>query len=196
MSAMADLDIRLSELGLSDAQKNALIEVHEAAGDNSKITARTNTLRSLERRDLIREIGGTWATAPDGREALGLDEYDGIDDEELSEDFKAIMENLNTNMWDEVPTSDGVEYFQNHWLPWEKELAGFGETLKWKHTGVWDGLTAEEIRADIDKAMAFNRKDRREFERTLHNSQRRAEVRTLNQYGLSRRAIKVCGGKG
>lgn len=178
MSAMADLDITLTDLKLSDAQKNALVEVHTASGDNSKISARKNTLNSLVSRDLIREIGGTWTTTPAGREALGIPVVEVIEEE------------LNTNMWDAPAITDeeidifkdmtdklsGVEdedaqlqayTFDKDWAMWERELCGFEATIGWKNTDVWDGLTAEEIREDMDTALPIGRKARRERARLV-----------------------------
>lgn len=127
--------------------------------------------------------------------------------------IEAIQNELNTNMWDdpevtaeevqafkamkdnlecEAPLADGVERFQDHWAMWEKELAGFGETLKWSNTQVWDGLTAEEIREDMDTEGPVNRTERRKAQRARRNFLRMVE----GKGGRNRKQIKLCGGKG
>jgi len=45
-----------------------------------------------------------------------------------------------------------------------------GETLKWNNTDVWHGLTAEEIREDMDTALPIGRKARRERARIMRKA--------------------------
>jgi hypothetical protein len=92
---------------------------------------------------------------------------DHIDTQKWEHTKKAIAElsgggeQGDTVIEDEAPFADGIERFQDCWADWEKELAGFGATLDWRSTQVWDGLTAEEIRADMDTAAPINREARR-----------------------------------
>jgi hypothetical protein len=92
----------------------------------------------------------------------------------------------------ELKDSEGTEFdkFDNKWDDQFKVTAGFGETLKWKGTEVWDGLTAEEIREDMDTAYPAGRAARRVHHRTLRNAFRRMAVKGSPE---SRKSIKVTG---
>lgn len=158
MSAMADLDITLSQYKLSDAQKNAVVELLDGP-----TTAKVNTLKSLEKRGILTpdtSVEGLWQFTDQFVKESGLfseADYDGIDDVQLAESYRQLVDNLR----DEAPLADGVEYYQSDWADWEKELAGFGALSKWRNTQVWDGLTAEEIRKDMDTARPVGRAARR-----------------------------------
>lgn len=202
MAVMASLDIVLDEYKLSDAQKNAVIELLSGGF----VDAKPNTIKSLEKKGLIIFSNG-WAFEESFHAKLreGYSQPNYRTEDELAE--------LNTNMWDdpevtaeevqafkamkdnlecEAPLADGVERFQDHWAMWEKELAGFGETLKWSNTQVWDGLTAEEIREDMDTEGPVNRTERRKAQRARRNFLRMVE----GKGGRNRKQIKLCGGKG
>lgn len=71
---------------------------------------------------------------------------------------------------DEAPFADGVERYQKAWTSAEKIEAGFGETLNWDNTKVWDGLTAEEIREDMDTRVPANRADRRTHDKAYRKA--------------------------
>lgn len=151
MSAMADLDIELSQFKLSDAQKNAVVEVF----DKGYTTAKANTIKSLENKGLIVKVSET-------HHKLGT-----VLDDFLSEWQGAASEESFTHIIDGdgvLKKTDGTTFdtYQADWQAWEKELAGFGETLKWKNTKVWEGLTASQIAKDIATARPINRQARRQ----------------------------------
>lgn len=196
MSKMADLDIVLTDYKLSDAQKNAVVELL----GGGFTTAKANTIKSLETKGLVINKGDFYIFEEEFKAKLkGTDPLSDILEKEETTDgwMGEVEEELNTNMWDapviteeeieqfkvmadnvkEEPLADwerellgddqgtwklAPEQFQNDWAAWEKGLSGFGETLKWKNTDVWDGLTAQEIREDMDTALPIGRKARRE----------------------------------
>lgn len=184
MSAMADLDIKLSEYKLSNAQKNAVLEVMEQGWTSAK----ANTIKSLENKDILVKVSEThhtftdkfagdvatymaknnisveWQGAPSVADEVQAvqdvmfgggengDKADSVDDVKYVKDSDGILKR-----------TDGLQAdtFDDTMAPWEKELLGFGETLKWRNTKVWDGLTAEQIRKDLDTAGPVNRAARR-----------------------------------
>jgi hypothetical protein len=93
-------------------------------------------------------------------------------------------------MTDVVQPSTEFDRFDSKWDDQFKVTAGFGETLKWRGTEVWDGLTAEEIREDMDTAYPAGRAARRVHHRTLRNAFRRMAVKGSPE---SRKSIKVTG---
>jgi hypothetical protein len=212
MAVMASLDIVLNEHKLSGAQKNAVIELLSGGFT----TAKPNTVKSLVTKGLVVGGDGEYTFEPEFREKL-RDGYSQVEYREKTEQIEAIQNELNTNMWDDpevtteevaqftdmfnrVKDSDGeiknpewVDRYQDDWAAWEKELGGFEETLKWSNTSMWDGLTAQEIREDMDTAMPINRKARRLHTRTLRNAARR---RHNAKSWVSRKSVKICGGKG
>lgn len=156
MSKMADLDIVLSAHKLSDAQKNAVVEL--LSPESGEITAKANTLKSLERKGLVNSYaGGGW---------------------QLSDQFRAEL-NLKTRGEESVEKeAEGTEFnkFDATWSDTVKDLAGFGETLKWKNTSVWDGLTAQEIREDMETALPIGRSARRERGRMVRKLTKSLEL--------------------
>lgn len=168
MSAIADLDIKLSEYKLSDAQKNAVLELMEGPLEMAK----PNTIKSLEKKGIIQHdtsVLGLWSFTEEFAQDMGWageNEHTSMFDvgvqmlEDISE-AQAVQEVMFSGGEAEAPFADGIERFQDCWADWQKKLAGFGETLSWKNSRVWDGLTAEEIRADMDTAGPINRKARR-----------------------------------
>jgi hypothetical protein len=181
MSAMADLDIKLSEYKLSDAQKNAVVEVVETS---FPINSKSNTLASLVKKGLIELVEGTqdnytlseefaqdlglWATVDEVMEELNTNMWDApvITEEEI-EQFKVMGEKVS-GVEDEDAAEDLQAYtFDKDWAMWERELLGFEGTIAWKNTDVWHGLTAQEIREDMDTALPIGRKARRERARIV-----------------------------
>jgi hypothetical protein len=188
MSAMADLDIVLTDYKLSDAQKNAVVELFEGGAT----VAKTVTFKALERKGLVTMVDGFWQLDAEFRNKL-RGEVNPVED---------IQAELNTSMWDSPVTAEGdpwkvgeqitadepylefrdeitlepspwemgPETFDKDWAEWETELTGFGETLKWRNTDVWHGLTAEEIREDMDTALPIGRKARRERARIMRKA--------------------------
>lgn len=53
------------------------------------------------------------------------------------------------------------QYFDEAWNSAKRVEAGFGATLLFRNTHVWDGLTAKEIRADIKTAVPTGRAGKR-----------------------------------
>lgn len=159
MSAMADLDIKLSEFKLSDAQKNGVLELMEGP---FKLT-KANTIKSLEKKDIIKadkSVEGGWQFTDVFVTKSGIfgEQPDGLDREAVKEinQVDEIVTLLDSSPWDKSP-----ETYSSDFAAWEAELLGFGETLKWKNTKVWDGLTAAEIREDMDTARPSGRAARR-----------------------------------
>jgi hypothetical protein len=198
MGYMKSVDVVFNEYKLSDAQKNAVVELI-SGGFN---TAKPNTIKSLVGRGLVEvddlgvysleaafhsairdaysqpeprveenfhqklmadvaELESALAGDPwkIGEQVTADEPYLEFNEERLADWEREL---LHTNG---APLADGVERFQNHWADWEKELAGFGETLNWSKTKVWDGLTATEIREDIETARPVGRKARRQYAR-------------------------------
>lgn len=171
MSKMADLDIILTDYKLSDAQKNAVVELL----GGGFTTAKANTIKSLETKGLVINKGDFYIFEEEFKAKLkGTREV--VTNQVMAHPdvLSDILEKEETtDGWmgeDEAPLADGVERFQDDWEEWEKELAGFGETLKWKNAQVWDGLTAQEIRDDLDTARLIGRKARRERRRQVQKA--------------------------
>lgn len=193
MSAMADLDIVLTKHKLSDAQKNAVVELL-GGGDN---VVKPVTFKALERKGLVSKVDEVWQLDAEFKAELMATREPSFHDKLMS-DVAEIEEELNTNMWDapeiteeEIvdfkamaaklsgvedddafsedpnPWTVGPETFDKDWAMWERELCGFEATIGWKNTDVWDGLTAQEIREDMDTALSIGRKARRERARII-----------------------------
>lgn len=205
MSAMADLDIVLTRHKLSDAQKNAVVELLGGGFTSAK----PNTIKSLEKKGLVINKGDFYlfeqsfkaelkaareAEKDNFTEVLGWspDDREPSFHEQLMADVAELEEELNTNMWDAPVISEeeivdfkamaeklsgveddafsedpnpwtlGPETFDKDWALWERQVCGFEATIGWKNTDVWDGLTAQEIREDMDTAIPIGRKARRE----------------------------------
>lgn len=261
MGIMKSLDIVLSEYKLSDAQKNAVVEL--LSPESGIITAKANTLKSLEKRGLVTSYaGGGWQLAdafrmelnlktgtapevkilpvyrdgydlevtvdeveqfraglkeaysvPEVREVKGLAASQGIvltDQEAFEVSQESVESLLQGDPWrlgdaitadeayivldsdGELKDAEGTEFnkFDSKWNDLFKETAGFGATLDWRGVEVWDGLTAVEIREDMETASPINRKARRTHFRTLRNAFRRANVER------PRKALKLTGAKG
>lgn len=92
----------------------------------------------------------------------------------------------------ELKGAEGTEFdkFNDKWDDGLKVTAGFGATLDWRGTEVWDGLTAAEIKEDIKTATPINRNARRTHYRTLRNAFRRQTVQR------PRKQIKIAGAVG
>lgn len=223
MSAMADLDIKLSEYKLSDAQKNAVLEVM----DQGWTSAKTNTIKSLENKgilvkvsethhnftdefvresgifgeqpegldrekvaqiqeieDLSQPVGDNFTNVlgwePDSREWRGAPSesveasYLHITDDELAmaEEIHAVQEAMfsggeSGDVGDPSKpakldiTREQAERFDSSLGVYYNNLLGFGEVYKWNNIKVWDGLTADEIRRDMNTAVPINREARR-----------------------------------
>lgn len=179
MGYMKSVDIVLTAHKLSDAQKNAVVELLSGGF----YTAKGNTISSLVKRGLVEvDDRGVFSFEEtfhaDLREAYSQSEPREIEPsfhEKLMADVAEIEEELNTNMWDapEITEEEIVDFkamaetLTPERFNWElgeysNTLMGYGDVYEWSNIRVWDGLTAEEIRADMDTARPVNRKARRE----------------------------------
>jgi len=205
MSNMSDLDIVLSEYKLSDAQKNAVLEV---IGEGYTL-AKANTIKSLENKGLIVKVSETHHKLGDElaqkvnpileRNKRVFEEFDRVDEVE------AIRVELDTNMWDvseeaqavqDIMLSGGdngdkadsvedVKLIAEPYAQWELELMGF---TGWRNTDdAWTGLTRKEIQADIKTAFGLNRKARR-----LHTRLLTSEYRKI-MCPRPRKSLKITG---
>lgn len=223
MGIMKSLDLFLTEHKLSDAQKNAVVELLSGGFT----TAKLNTIKSLEKRGLVSQFeNGEYIfdeqfraglkeaySVPEVREVKGLAASQGIvlTDQEAFEVYQESVESLlQGDPWElgdaitadeayivldsdgELKDAEGTEFnkFDSKWNDLFKETAGFGATLDWRGVEVWDGLTAAEIKEDMETAAPINRKARRTHFRTLRNAFRRANVER------PRKALKLTGAKG
>lgn len=176
MSKMADLDIVLTDYKLSDAQKNAVVELL----DGGATVAKTVTFKALERKGLVTKVDDFWQLTAEFKaelvgsrgdnftEVLGWepDTREGVawDASVITEDeidiFKDMADKLSG-----VEDEDSIlspDTFTTDWSMRERELMGFGATIGWSNTRAWEGLTAQEIREDMDTALPIGRKARRE----------------------------------
>lgn len=123
---------------LTPAQDKA-IQAFGADGEFPKGT-REATIKAIESAGLIMHWNndGSWDLTPDGRAYLGLAP---IADTATTDE---ILAELNTNPWDFIPT-----------LP-------VGWDMRKGNRVAWEGLSQEEINADIATAyVVANRRDRR-----------------------------------
>lgn len=172
MSKMADLDAKLTEYKLSDAQKNAVVELMEAPFKNAK----PNTIASLVKKGVIEHnvsVDGLYLFTDEFAKFMGWDvepELDEVDD---------ALDTVN-----DAERKDKINA-----LVLRAELKNKG----WRNGGVWAGLSTQEIKEDIKTAFPTNRKARRTHDRMLKNAFRRLNVKELNKSGYSRKATKMCG---
>lgn len=160
---------------LSPAQIKALNEINEHGVTN----ARKNTFDSIEKytertTDGLRPL----KLNADGREALGLDDYDGIDDVELK---NTVTEQYAE--WEKELLVDDTEEFDR--IIEKNNLMG-----QWRNSEVWADLSLDEVREDIKTAKPINRKARRLHTRLLASEYRRVFC------PRPRKALKLTGAKG
>lgn len=180
---------------LSDAQVNVLVELNT----NGVLPkgARGSTLDKLEGYGFIEwdTNADTWIITNDGQKEIGVPVTDreavaliaSLDDVSVQASMLHLTAEEMERLVDQFPSN---EVFNSQWADWEKELGGFEATIGWKGTEVWDGLTASEIREDMDTARPINRKARRTHFRTLRNAFRRQTVLR------PRKALKITGATG
>lgn len=174
-------------LKLSVPQTQALHEIY-AKAEVSTLTSRKNTIQSLEKLGLIEEgeyLGRQAYFLTDaGKEAIGIVTYDEVIPS--PDNVAAIERELNTSMWGEnsvVPLDEPLADWERellaesfaHTFNWElgeysNTLMGFGDVYKWDNNRVWDGLTAQEIREDMDTAVPIGRKARRERAKVMRKA--------------------------
>lgn len=199
MSNMSNLDVILTAHKLSDAQKNAVVEL--LSPESGDITAKPNTLKSLERKGLVTSHnGGGWQLADGLRAELNLKTR-------VEETLESLLQGDPWKLGDAIVAdeayiildsdgalkdAEGTEFdkFDDKWDDLLKVMAGFGATLDWRGTEVWNGLTAAEIAEDIETATPVNRKARRTHFRTLRNAFRRLNNKQASD---SRKSLKITG---
>lgn len=180
MGYMKSVDIVLTAHKLSDAQKNAVVELLSGGFT----TAKPNTIKSLENKGLVIKVGGDYSFSADFETALRAS-YN-IPEAREEESLESLLQG------DPWKLSEGTEFdrFDDKWNDVTKATAGFGATLDWKGTEVWNGLTAAEIKEDIETAAPVNRKARRTHFRTLRNAFRRLNNKQTPE---SRKSLKITG---
>jgi hypothetical protein len=182
MSKMADLDIVLTDYKLSDAQKNAVVELL----DGEFVNAKPNTIKSLATKNIVEFVDGWQFTEKFIRESGIFGEQPANVDREAvaniqkAEDVKKLAASQGIVLTDEEaaqvaredvdPWTLGPDTFDKDWAMWERELMGFEATIGWKNTHVWHGLTAQEIREDMNTALPIGRKARRERRRQVQKA--------------------------
>lgn len=162
----------------TEAQIKILVELN-TTGALPK-GARGASLEKLEGWGFIEWIEAddksAWVITSEGQKEIGVP----VVDREKVAQIQEIEELLDTNPWDEAQAVQEVmfgggengdkqtpdDFYQALTYdaskgPDYQRLMGFGETLKWRNTKVWDGLTAEQIRKDLDTAGPVNRAARR-----------------------------------
>lgn len=217
MSNMADLSTKLDEYKLSDAQKNAVLELMEAPFK----TAKPNTIASLVKKGVIeknvqvdglysftdefaRFMGWDHLVAPDQtEEEIRLDEeyfesesfadIIGQDPQELHEQVEETLEDLlRGDPWG-VKDSDGeikpLDPEVDEIL-FRKLVRKYDLMGQWRNSEVWGELTLEEIKKDIKTARPVNREARRKHKRILTNAFRQ-------EFCIRpRKQVKICGAVG
>lgn len=174
-----------TKVKLSDAQVNVLVELN-TTGTLPKGTrqATITKLRESGMVDVIRfgEEDPQYVITNEGRKEIGVPVSGGINGDgdektEASQVQKVMFESLESllggdpwqlgdrieeDIYDDYQAIAQADIFEPDWSAWQAELAGFGETLKWKNTKVWEGLTAPQIAEDIATARPINRAARRQ----------------------------------
>lgn len=197
MSAMADLDIRLSEHKLSDPQKNGVLELMEGGFKET----RTNTINSLFKRGVIQptsEENRPWEFTHTFAKSMGW-----ASEETATSDIDAIMERNNSGFsafdtgvqilsdveeieellqpvgfisdeevherFDQLTDKlDAVDTSDGLTIaPWAQWELDLMGLKGWRNTDVWTGLSLEEIEEDIKTAKPLNRKARREYTKSM-----------------------------
>lgn len=176
MSATSDLDIVLTAHKLSDAQKNAVVELLGGGFTSAK----SNTVKSLEKKGLVVQDGDDYTFSPVFEAELKAAREPSFHEQLMTDDVKKLAASQGIALTDEEanqvaqedpnPWTLGPETFNKDWAMWELELCGFEATIGWNNTDVWHGLTAQEIREDMDTALPIGRKARRERARIIRKA--------------------------
>lgn len=223
MSNMSNLDIVLTAHKLSDAQKNAVVELLTGGATVAKAV----TFNALERKGLVTKVDEVWQLAdsfkaelkaaysqPEPREDVSVEaSYLHITDAELeaAESLESLLQGDPWKMGDAI-TADEAELEPSDFVAapfagWELKVMATNEDqfegdvlamIKdyiatvdgWKGIEVWDSLSLEEIKEDIETAMPVNRKARRTHFRTLRNAFRRLNNKQTPE---SRKSLKITG---
>lgn len=181
MSNMSNLDIVLSEYKLSDAQKNAVVELLSGGATVAKAV----TFKALKRKGLVTKVDEVWQLDDSFKAEL----KEAYSQPEAREE-ESVESLLQGDPWKLGNTITEFDKFDDNWDDLLKVTAGFGATLDWRGTEVWNGLTAAEIREDIETATPVNRKARRTHYRTLRNAFRRLNN---NRTPETRKSLKITG---
>lgn len=171
---------------LSDAQIKALNEIHEHGATNARKNTFDSIAKYTENSDNPEK---PLQLNTEGREILGVTSEESIESLLQGDPWK-LADLIDQDIQAGYQEIQQTQVFDSSWSDWAKELAGFGETLNWKGIEVWDGLTASEIREDMESATPINRKARRTHFRTLRNAFRRQTVLR------PRKALKITGAVG
>lgn len=191
MGYMASVDIVLNEYKLSDAQKNAVVELLSGGF----YTAKANTIGSLVKKGIVvvnesgsHELEETFHakvreaySQPEARtedelsfheslmsDVAELESFAEILGQDPAELHESVEETLYPAPEDGGPVlPERTEYtispdtFDKQWALWERELMGFDIPSRWTNVEAWHGLTAQQIRDDMDTEHYVNRAARR-----------------------------------
>lgn len=223
MGYMKSVDIVLTAHKLSDAQKNAVVELLSGGFT----TAKPNTIKSLENRGLIINKGDFYLfeesfraelkeaySKPEARdnftEVLGW-EPDSRENETDAESLESLLQGDPWKLGDAIMEDEAElepsDFVAAPFAGWELKVMATnadqfdGKILGiikdyiatvdgWKGIEVWDSLSLEEIKEDIETATPVNRKARRTHFRTLRNAFRRLNNK---QTPDSRKSLKITG---
>jgi hypothetical protein len=182
--------VEVSELGYTVAKANTIKsletkELIDAVGaTHHKLTSKGRAVLGLSSE--VEESDREWADA-DADRFFGqpvLVEGQTFH-ETLMEDVGELESALQGDPWKmDEPLADWelealsgavqAETFDNSLPDSIKVNRGFAATLEWRNTKVWHGLTAEEIREDMDTRVPANRADKR-----AHNKAHRKVIKQL-----------------
>lgn len=167
MSNMSELDTILSEYKLSAAQKNAVLEV--IAGEIE--SAKTNTLKSLEKKGLIFQGENGWFLEDDLHLKINPIVERNKEVFEAFDTVAEVQEVMLTSVGGEIGDKADKLAFVEPYAPWELEAMG---VAGWRNTdGAWGGLTRKQIKEDIKSAFGVNRETRRKHTKLLTSEYRK-----------------------
>lgn len=132
---------------------------------------------------LPNDHGSEWGLDDAGYEVLGINR----EDDALIQEHDSIedaLDHLQTEEWFRInQATQGLleseaqaDTFRTSLPQSVNEALGFGEVYNWENYRVWHGLTATEIRDDMDTAKHVSRKDRRESARVINKLAKRGIV--------------------
>lgn len=195
---------------LSDAQIKVLVELNTNGVLPKGTQPRTvEKLREAGLIDVVRfgDEDTQHIITPTGQKEIGVPVVDREKVAQIQE-IEELLQPISVNVVDReaqnapqvtaILDSDGVvkypewvDRFDHRWADWECELMGFDFVSGWKGVEVWNGLTAAEIKEDMETARPVNREAKRTHFRTLRNAFRR-----MNNTDNSRKSKKITGAVG
>lgn len=177
MSNMSDLDIILTNHKLSEAQKNAVLEL---VGEGKFVGAKPNTIKSLVNKGLVEErLDGYSLSDSLADEIRPILDHNKVVFEAF-ETVQAVQEVMLGTEGGENGNAAVVE----PWADWELEMMGLSG---FRNTDVWTGLSFEEIKEDVKTAYGTNRKARRAHTKLLTSEYRKVFC------PRPRKALKITG---